>query len=79
MDDPSLGLVSSRHDVDRRGAGHVALPYHSIGHLLTLDAKGEAMRHVFRRLRPGGRFIFDDFRVTPALLAQMREVQLRAA
>ncbi len=60
-------------------AGLVALPYHSIGHLVTLDAKGEAMRHIFSRLRPGGRFIFDDFRVTPALLVQMREVQLRAA
>ena len=60
-------------------AGLVALPYHSIGHLVALDAKRQAMRHIFSRLRPGGRFIFDDFLMTPTLIAQMREVQLRAA
>lgn len=60
-------------------AGLVALPYHSIGHLVALDAKRQTMRHIFSRLRPGGRFIFDDFLMTPTLIAQMREVQLRAA
>ena len=60
-------------------AGLIALPYHSIGHLVTLDRKGEAMRHIFSRLRSGGRFVFDDFFMTPALMTQMREVQLRAA
>ena len=55
----------------------IALPYHSIGHLLTLDDKRQAMRQVFAQLRPGGRFIFDDFLMTPALVAHMRQVQLR--
>lgn len=57
----------------------IALPYHSIGHLATIDDKRDAVRHVFDRLRPGGRFVFDDFFMTPALIGQMREVQLRAA
>jgi SAM-dependent methyltransferase len=59
-------------------AALVALPYHSIGHLLTLDDKRRAMAHVFSQLRPGGRFIFDDFLMTPDLLAHMQQVQLRA-
>ena len=62
-----------------RPAGLIALPYHSIGHLLTLDDKRQAMRQVFAQLRPGGRFIFDDFLMTPALMAHMRQVQLRDA
>ncbi|MEO2197975.1 MAG: class I SAM-dependent methyltransferase [bacterium] len=56
----------------------IALPYHSIGHLTTLDDKRRALHQVFSQLRPGGRFIFDDFLMTPALITQMRQVQLRA-
>jgi len=59
-------------------AGLIVLPYHSIGHLATLARKGEALRHIFSRLRPGGHFVFDDFFMTPALMAHMRKVQLRA-
>jgi ubiquinone/menaquinone biosynthesis C-methylase UbiE len=60
-------------------AALIALPYHSIGHLTELEAKRAAIAHIFSQLRPGGRFMFDDFLMTPALLAQMRQVQLRAA
>ncbi len=56
----------------------ITLPYHSIGHLLTLEDKRDALTRVFAQLRPGGRFIFDDFFMTPALIAHMRQVQLRA-
>lgn len=56
----------------------IALPYHSIGHLTTLDDKRSALRQVFAQLAPGGRFVFDDFLMTPALMAHMRQVQLRA-
>lgn len=56
----------------------IALPYHSIGHLTTLEAKRAAIAHVFSQLHPGGRFVFDDFLMTPALLAHMRQVQLRS-
>ena len=60
-------------------AGLIALPYHSLGHLLTLDDKRAALTHVYGQLAPGGRFIFDDFLMTPALMDHMRRVQLRAA
>lgn len=60
-------------------AALIALPYHSLGHLLTLDDKREALSRVFTQLRPGGRFIFDDFLMTPALIDHMRRVQLRAS
>ena len=59
-------------------AALIALPYHSIGHLPTLEDKRRAIAHVYSRLRPGGRFIFDDFVITPELVAHMRTVQLRA-
>lgn len=59
-------------------AALIALPYHSIGHLTSLDAKRDAIRHIYSQVRPGGRFIFDDFLMTPARLDHMRQVQLRA-
>lgn len=61
-----------------RPAGLIALPYHSLGHLVALDDKRRAIGHVFSQLRPGGRFVFDDFLMTPALVGHMRQVQLRA-
>jgi len=60
-------------------AGLIALPYHSLGHLLTLSEKREALAHIRSQLRPGGVFVFDDFLMTPALIDHMRRVQLRAA
>jgi SAM-dependent methyltransferase len=60
-------------------AALISLPYHSIGHLVDLRDKRDAIRRIFSQLRPGGRFVFDDFFMTPALLAAMRQVQLRAA
>jgi len=59
-------------------ASLIALPYHSLGHLVTLDDKRQAIAHVFSQLQPGGRFIFDDFLMTPVLMDHMRRVQLRA-
>lgn len=59
-------------------AALIALPYHSLGHLPTLEDKRGAIAHVYSQLRPGGRFIFDDFVMTPELMAHMRTVQLRA-
>jgi len=59
-------------------AALIALPYHSIGHLTSLNAKRDALRHIHTQLRPGGRFIFDDFLMTPGRLDEMRRVQLRA-
>jgi SAM-dependent methyltransferase len=59
-------------------AALITLPYHSLGHLLTREDKRRALIHVFSQLRPGGRFIFDDFLMTTELMAHMRRVQLRA-
>jgi len=59
-------------------AALISLPYHSLGHLTSIDAKREALRHIHGQLRPGGRFVFDDFFMTPERLDHMRRVQLRA-
>lgn len=59
-------------------AALIALPYHSIGHVLSVHEKRHVLDQVFRQLRPGGQFIFDDFLATPDLIAHMRRVQLRA-
>ncbi len=60
-------------------AALIALPYHSLGHLASLDQKRDALRHVHAQLRHGGGFVFDDFCMTPERLDRMRRVQLRAA
>jgi SAM-dependent methyltransferase len=59
-------------------AALIALPYHSLGHLASIDAKRDALLHIHSQLRPGGRFVFDDFLMTPARLDRMQQVQLRA-
>jgi len=59
-------------------AALIALPYHSIGHLPALEDKRAAISHIHSQLAPGGRFVFDDFVMTPGLMAHMRSVQLRA-
>jgi ubiquinone/menaquinone biosynthesis C-methylase UbiE len=78
LDRLTLVQADFRECVLTAPAALIALPYHSLGHLLTLDQKRDALRHVWSQLRPGGRFIFDDFFMTPALIAHMRRVQLRA-
>ena len=60
-------------------AALIALPYHSLGHLVSLDQKRDALGHIHTQLGPGGRFVFDDFFMTPERLDRMRRVQLRAA
>ena len=60
-------------------AALIALPYHSFGHLPTPRAKRRAVEQIFNQLRPGGRFLFDDFLITQHLVRRMRQVQLRAA
>ena len=78
LDRLTLVLADYRSFELETPAALIALPYHSIGHLLTLEDKRQAIAHVFSQLRPGGRFIFDDFLMTTELIAHMRRVQLRA-
>lgn len=59
-------------------AALITLPYHSLGHVTAVEEKRAVMERVFSQLRPGGRFLFDDFLMTPAAVAHMRGVQLRA-
>ena len=59
-------------------AALIALPYHSLGHLTTLEDKRSALARIHGQLRPGGRFVVDDFLMTDTLVAHMRQVQLRA-
>ena len=59
-------------------AALIALPYHSLGHLTSMEAKRDALRHIHTQLRPGGRFVFDDFFMTPDRLDRLRRMQLRA-
>jgi SAM-dependent methyltransferase len=78
-----LERLTLLHDDFRRfqldaPADLVALPYHSLGHLRSREDKRSAMAHVFSQLQPGGRFVFDDFLMTPTRIEQMRRVQLRA-
>lgn len=59
-------------------AALIALPYHSLGHLQSIEAKRDALRHIHTQLRPGGRFVFDDFLMSAEQIDRMRRVQLRA-
>lgn len=56
----------------------IALPYHSLGHITAFEEKRAVVEHVFSQLQPGGRFLFDDFLMTPTAVNHMRGVQLRA-
>ncbi|MEQ1760798.1 MAG: methyltransferase domain-containing protein [Vicinamibacterales bacterium] len=59
-------------------AALIALPYHSLGHLLSVEDKLAALRHIHAQLGAGGYFVFDDFLMTPERLDRMRRVELRA-
>jgi SAM-dependent methyltransferase len=78
LDRLTLVQADFRHFELPQPAALIALPYHSLGHLPSLDEKRDALAQVFSQLLPGGVFIFDDFLMTPALIDQMRRVQLRA-
>lgn len=78
LDRLTLLNADFRHFQLEQPAGLIALPYHSLGHLMTLDDKRLAFARVFAQLAPGGRFVFDDFLMTPQLMDHMRQTQLRA-
>lgn len=60
-------------------AGLIAVPFHTIGVLLTDDDLSACLRQVHGQLAPGGRFVFDHFVFDPALAARSEGVpQLRA-
>ncbi len=59
-------------------AALISLPFHSIGHLVSLEEKRELVRHVFEQLAPGGRFLFDAFVFDPEIARIYSAPSLRA-
>lgn len=57
----------------------ITMPYHTMPHLLDIETKRAALQRIHDNLRPGGQFLYDDFHITPEVVARMREVQLRAS
>jgi len=55
----------------------IAIPFHTIGHLVTLDDKRDGLRHIHGQLAPGGRFIFDHFIFDPESARRYQGVGLR--
>jgi SAM-dependent methyltransferase len=43
----------------------IAIPFHTIGHLVTLDDKRAGLRHIYGQLAPGGHLVFDHFVFDP--------------
>ncbi len=56
----------------------ITIPYHTIGHLVTMDDKRAGLRHIYSQLAPGGRLIFDHFVFDPDAAARHSGVILRA-
>lgn len=55
----------------------IAIPFHTIGHLVTLDDKRAGLRHIYGQLVPGGRLIFDHFVFDPEAARRYQGVNLR--
>jgi SAM-dependent methyltransferase len=55
----------------------IAIPFHTIGHLVTLDDKRAGLRHIYGQLAPGGRLIFDHFVFNPEAAQRHQGVGLR--
>jgi SAM-dependent methyltransferase len=54
-----------RHFTLPEPAALITIPFHTIGHLVTLDDKRAVLRRIHEQLRPGGRFVFDHFVFDP--------------
>ena len=55
----------------------ITIPFHTIGHLVTLDEKRAGLRHIYGQLAPGGRLIFDHFVFDPEAARRSQGVSLR--
>ncbi len=56
----------------------ITIPFHTIGHLVTMEDKRAGLRHISRQLAPGGRLIFDHFVFDPEAASHHSAVTLRA-
>ncbi|MFQ5844328.1 MAG: class I SAM-dependent methyltransferase [Planctomycetota bacterium] len=59
-------------------AALIAMPFHTIGHLLSVEDKRAGLSHIRSQLRPGGSFVFDHFVFDPGQAARHTAPQLRA-
>jgi SAM-dependent methyltransferase len=55
----------------------IAIPFHTIGHLVTLDDKQDGLCHICGQLAPGGRLVFDHFVFNPEAARRHQGVGLR--
>ncbi len=55
----------------------ITIPFHTIGHLVTLDDKRAGLRHIYSQLTPGGRLVFDHFVFDPEVARRSQGVGLR--
>ena len=53
----------------------IAIPFHSIGHLISLEEKRVAIHHIYDVLAPGGRLVFDHFVYDPAYAEKHEGIQ----
>ncbi len=56
----------------------VTIPFHTLGHLVTMDDKRAGLRQIYSQLAPGGRLIFDHFVYDPDAALRYSGVTLRA-
>jgi SAM-dependent methyltransferase len=55
----------------------ISIPFHTIGHVVTLEDKAAALRHIYTQLAPGGRLVFDHFVFDPEAARRYSGVNLR--
>jgi hypothetical protein len=56
----------------------ITIPFHTIGHLVSLEDKRDGLGHIHSQLAPGGRLIFDHFIFDPESVRRHSHVALRA-
>lgn len=54
----------------------ITIPFHTIGHLLTLENKEAGLRHIYSQLAPGGQLVFDTFVFDPEYARTRNNVAL---
>jgi SAM-dependent methyltransferase len=59
-------------------AHQIAIPFHTIGHLVTIEDKRTALRRIHSQLIPGGRLVFDHFIFNPEGARRHQSPSLRA-
>lgn len=52
----------------------IGIPFHTIGHLVSMEDKRASLRQIYSQLKPSGRLIFDHFVFDPAAARQQHGV-----